>query len=110
MAIAVTVKKDAKARNSTKKRQMIKISGQKASMLCFSLASICNITARLTPSISWGINATARSETARLRNKFFKVVDMDESFRNARITRRFPRVATMENIKFNTERTSIDVL
>ena len=79
-------------------------------MLGFSLASICYITAMVTPSISCGINATARSETARLRNKFFKVVDMDEDFRIARITRRFPRVATTENVKFNTERTSIGVL
>jgi len=57
------------------------------------------------PRTNCGISATARSETARLRNKLFKVADMDD----ARITRRFPRVALTENVKFKTLETNINV-
>jgi len=61
------------------------------------------------PRTNCGISATARSETARLRNKLFKVADMDDAFHSARITRRFPRVAPTENVKFKTLETNIHV-
>jgi len=62
-----------------------------------------------TPRISCGIRATERSETARLMNKLFKVAGMDDAFHSARITRRFPRVATTENVKFKTLKPNINV-
>ena len=70
------------------------------SKLQFPLATIRKITAMFAPRTNCGISATARSETARLRNKLFKVADMDDAFHSARITRRFPRVAPTENVKF----------
>ena len=47
--------------------------------------------------ISCGNNPTARSEKARLRNSFLTVAGIVEFFIKARMTKRFPRVATREN-------------
>lgn len=78
--------------------------------LCFLFVFICNIIVRLILNISWGINVIVRFEIVRFRNKCFKVVEMDEVFCSVRIMRRFLRVVMMENVKFNMERISINVL
>ena len=54
--------------------------------------------------ISFEHNPTARSEKARLRNSFLTVAGIVEFFIKARMTKRFPRVATRENAKFKTQK------
>ncbi|KAL9986833.1 hypothetical protein ACROYT_G001039 [Oculina patagonica] len=51
----------------------------------------------MMPNISCANNPTARSETARLRNNFFRVAGNDEAFNKALIAITFPSVATREN-------------
>jgi len=63
----------------------------------------------MIPNISCANNPTAKSETARFRNNFFRVAGIDEALQRARITRRFPRVATRENIKLKTQKLNIKV-
>ena len=59
------------------------------------------------PKTSCPNNPTEKSETARLRNSFFRVAGIDEALQRAWITARFPRVATRENIKFKTQKVNI---
>lgn len=57
----------------------------------------------VTANVGWLNTPTARSQKARLRNSFFNVAVIDEAFHKARITRRFPMVATNENRTFITQ-------
>ena len=68
------------------------------------LDAIFNITALIIAVISCGNNPTARSEKVRLRNSFLMVAGIVEAFIKARMTKRFPRVATRENTKFRTHK------
>ena len=94
-----TFRKDAKARRYYKYKSTIKTFGQKKAKSS-PLDAIFNITALIIAVISCGNNQTARSEKARLRNIFLTVAGIVE----ARMTKRFPRVATRENTKFKTQK------
>ena len=58
----------------------------------------------ITPDMSCGNNPTVRSEKARLNNSFLTVAGIDEALNKARITKRFPRVATTENARCKTQK------
>ena len=68
------------------------------------LDAVCNIEALIIVFISCEHSPTARSEKARLRNSFFTVAGIVEAFIEARMTKRFSRVATTENTKFKTQK------
>ena len=70
----------------------------------FPLNAVFNIEALIIAVISCEPSPTARSEKARLRNSFFTVAGIVEAFIQARITKRFSRVATTENTKFKTQK------
>ena len=89
-------------REETKYECTIKTVGQKKAKSS-PLDAIFNITALIIAVISCGNNPTARSEKARLRNSFLTVAGIVEFFIKARMTKRFPRVATRENPKFKTQ-------
>ena len=101
--MTVTFRKDTKARRYMKYEYTTKTVGQKKAKSS-SLDAIFNITALIMAVISCGNNPTARSEKARLRNSFLTVAGIDEFFIKARMTKRFPRVATRENPKFKTQK------
>ena len=102
-AMTVTFRKDAKARSYWKYKSTIKTVGQKKAKSS-PLDAIFNITALIIAVISCEHNPTARSEKARLRNSFLTVAGIVEFFIKARMTKRFPRVATRENTKFKTQK------
>ena len=101
--MTVTFRKDAKARRYVKYEYTTKTVGQKKAKSS-SLDAIFNITALIIAVISCEHNPTARSEKARLRNSFLTVAGIVEFFIKARMTKRFPRVATRENTKFKTQK------
>lgn len=68
----------------------------------FFVALFCN-TARVPANVGWLNNPTVRSQKARLRNMFSNVAVIDEAFHKARITRKFPMIATNENRTFITQ-------
>ena len=98
-----TFRKDAKARRYYKYKSTIKTFGQKKAKSS-PLDAIFNITALIIAVISCGNNPTARSEKVTLRNSFLTVAGIVEFFIKARMTKRFPRVATRENTKFKTQK------
>lgn len=75
--------------------------GQKV-VYSFFVALFCS-TARVMANVGWLNNPTVGSQKARLRNMFFNVAVIDEAFHKARITRRFPMIATNENRTFITQ-------
>ena len=79
--MAVIVKSEALTRRNVKKCQTVKIDGQKKPNS--PVASIANITAMMTPSMSCPKNPTAISEKARLRNNFFTLAGIEEAFHMA---------------------------
>ena len=101
--MTITFRKDAKARRYRKHKSTIKTVGQKKTKSS-PFDAIFNITALIIAVISCGNNPTARSEKARLRNSFLTVAGIVEVFIKARMTKRFPRVATRENTKFKTQK------
>ena len=102
-AMTVIFMKDAAARRDTKYECTIKTVGQKKAKSS-PLDAIFNITALKKAVISCEHNPTARSEKARLRNSFLTVAGIVAFFIKARMTKRFPRVATRENTKFKTQK------
>ena len=102
-AMTVTSRKDVAARRYIKYKSAIKTVGQKKAKSS-PLDVIFNITALIIAVISCEHDPTARSEKARLRNSFLTVAGIVEFFIKARMTKRFPRVATRENTKFKTQK------
>ena len=74
------------------------------------LDAIFHITAKIIAWISCGNNPTARSEKARLMNVFLTLAGIVEAFIKARITKRFPRVATRENVNCKTQKARMEDL
>ena len=74
------------------------------------LDAIFHTTAKIIAWISCGNNPTARSEKARLMNVFLTLAGIVEAFIKARITKRFPRVATRENVKYQTQKAGMEDL
>jgi len=105
----VTFNSDAQASRNNEKWHNVNANGQNLSKFWFPLAFVCSIIAKVIPNVGCANNPIARSETARLRNIFFKVMGIDEAFRKARMTRRFPRIATTEKAKISTQRVDIKV-
>ena len=101
--MTITFRKDAVARRYWKYKSRIKTVGQKKAKSS-PLDAIFNLTALIIAVISCEQNPTARSEKARLRNSFLTVAGIVEVFINARMAKRFPRVATRENTKFETQK------
>ena len=101
--MTIIFRKDAAARRYRKYKRTIKTVGQKKAKSS-SLDAIFNITALIIAVISCEHSPTARSEKARLRNSFLTVAGIVEVFIKARMTKRFPRVATRENTKFKTQK------
>lgn len=60
--------------------------------------------------ISCGISVIVRLEIVWFRNKFFKVVGMDDVFYSVWIIRRFLRVVIKENVKFKVLKINMNVL
>ena len=102
-AMTLIFMKDAAARRDTKYECTIKTVGQKKAKSS-PLDAIFNITALIIAVISCEHNPTARSEKARLKNSFLTVAGIVQFFIKARMTKRFPRVATRENPKFKTQK------
>ena len=70
----------------------------------FPLDAVFNIEALIIAVISCEHSPTARSDKARLRNSFFTVAGIVEAFIQARMTKKYSRVATTENTKFKTQK------
>ena len=101
--MTIIFRKDAVARRYIKYKYTIKTVGQKKAKSS-PFDAIFNIMALIIAASSCEHNPTARSEKARLRNSFLTVAGIVEVFIKARMTKRFPRVATRENPKFKTQK------
>ena len=95
--------KDATAKKYAAIRYTVTKTGHRKSMSSFRSDVLYNITAIIVPCMGCTSNPTDRSEKAKLKNIAFSVAGID-AFNKARITRRFPRIATIQNIKLSTQR------
>ena len=108
-AMAAIVKEDVAILEYAKKTLAVKTYGHKNSKLLLPFAATPNIMAMIIAIIGWTYNTTARSAKARVMNNIFKLAGINEAFHRARMTRRFPRVATGEKTrcKMQSSRTKV---
>ena len=103
-AIAVTDKNDDDANKTSRNQNTVIAIGHKKSKLWPSFCAVFNIKLVMITNIGCAHKPTARSDTARFRNRTFMLSVSDEDFQRAAMTSRFPTIVTREDTIFIKQR------
>ena len=103
-AMAVTEKNDDDANKTSRNQNNVIVIGHKKSKFWPPFWAVFNIKHVIITNIGCANSPTARSDTARFRNRTFMLSVRDEDFQSAGMTSKFPTIVTREDTIFIKQR------